>query len=119
MEKKELPVEVVQQIEKEAEAHNERLKEHAENERDVAYAQGFAEGWHEGATVYATKTQELKEETLKTYRDWHALYKENTKLKEQATGWRPLLEEVLRENRLYGHVPNETINKISKFLYGE
>jgi hypothetical protein len=45
--------------------------------------------------------------------------RQNDKLKEQATGWRPLLEEVLRENNHTAMYPDHFINKVKKFLYGE
>lgn len=44
---------------------------------------------------------------------------QNDKLKQQATGWRPLLEEVLKEDKTFGTISNPTIKKITKFLYGE
>lgn len=47
------------------------------------------------------------------------LKEENAKLKEQATGWRPLLEEVLSKHES-GLLPDRFIyEKIKTFLYGE
>jgi hypothetical protein len=47
------------------------------------------------------------------------LKQENERLKAIANLWRPLMEEAIRQDSLYGHVPVETINKIKRFLYGE
>lgn len=44
---------------------------------------------------------------------------ENDKLKQQATGWRPLLEKVLVMNEMWGDLPGEFINEVKSFLYGE
>lgn len=152
-----LPKEVVEEIEKQAEAHNNRLKEHAENEKDVAYAQGFAEGWYEGATAYAKKLHQVEKENeqlrgwkmeaaelltkIHSYAHKHLeiklgqftvefvigrakerdeLKEENAKLKEQATGWRLLLEDILRDNRNgYIDIDEALCSRIKKFLYGE
>lgn len=47
------------------------------------------------------------------------LKRQNDKLKEKATGWRPLLEEVLGEDTLRGTISTQTIENIKKYLYGE
>lgn len=44
-------------IKADAEAKYNLLKEHAENEWDLKYAEGFAEGWHEGATTEVERLQ--------------------------------------------------------------
>jgi flagellar biosynthesis/type III secretory pathway protein FliH len=50
-----LPAEVEIEIAAKAEAIFERMKEHAESEWDVKYAEGFAEGWADCASEYAAK----------------------------------------------------------------
>ena len=44
---------------------------------------------------------------------------QNDKLKQQATGWWPLLEEVLKNDAAFGKLPVKLIDKIKKYLYGE
>lgn len=45
---------------------------------------------------------------------------ENEKLKQQATGWRPLLEDILKQdNHDIAYISEELIEKIKTFLYGE
>lgn len=125
-----LPVEVVEEIEKQAEAHNDRLKELAESEKDIAYAQGFAEGWHEGATAYAAKLQEVQRENdsltnqLKTHsnvsnENIKLLRQENEKLRVDRNEAKKLLAEVFRKHEC-GLLPDRFIyEKIKTFLYGE
>lgn len=60
---------------------------------------------------HATTLQQLQQDNAE-------LYRQNDKLKEQVTGWRPLLEDVLRESGDLP-LPIELINKLTKFLYGE
>jgi FtsZ-binding cell division protein ZapB len=83
------------------------------------------EDWEAGATEYATKlheSQEDKELMRMAYecaqKERDELQRQNDKLKERATGWRPLLEEVLSEA---DDMPLriELIEKIKTFLYGE
>lgn len=47
------------------------------------------------------------------------LKRQNDKMKEQAEGWRPLLEKVLVMNEMWGDLPGEFINEVKKYLYGE
>lgn len=80
------------------------------------------------ATAYATKLHEANE-TIKvlTYDNnklkgeaevykiaVEELKRQNDKLKEKATGWRPLLEEVLSKPATH-----TLLEKIKKYLYGE
>lgn len=97
-----LPKEVEMEIEQEAEAYANKtfigktfITPHAM--RKAAFI--------EIATPYATKL--------------HQVQQENAKLKEQATGWRPLLEDVLKYDAAFGELSIELIDKIKKFLYGE
>lgn len=61
---------------------------------------------------YATKLHQAEQENAE-------LRRQNEKMKAMATGWRPLLEEVLREDKAFGTVSNPTIKKITKYMYGE
>jgi FtsZ-binding cell division protein ZapB len=108
---------------------------------------GYEEGHIAGATSYATKllTAEEKIKILEydntrlkgelegykeaydeVVKDRYRLSQENdevmknyNKLKEQATGWRPLLEEFISMHES-GLLPNRfTYEKAKKFLYGE
>lgn len=152
----ELPAEVEKQLTEKAEAIYEKLKEHAEGERDIAYAEGFTEGWYDGAASYAIKLHQAEQENtelrrwkieaaelltkIHSYAHKHLEIKlgesivdfviarakerdefksENDKLKATATGWRPLLEEVLKHDAAFGELSIEIIDKIKKFLYGE
>jgi FtsZ-binding cell division protein ZapB len=107
---------------------------------------GYEEGHIAGATSYATKllTAEEKIKILEydntrlkgelegykeaydeVVKDRYRLSQENdecmknyNKLNEQATGWRPLLEEVLNKHNT-GKLPDHHIyEKIKRFLYG-
>ena len=51
----ELPAEVMEELEAAAQDKYTKMAENAEDAKDEVYAQGFAEGWHTGATEYATK----------------------------------------------------------------
>jgi hypothetical protein len=74
---------------------------------------------------YAHKHLEIKlgecavEFVIAQAKERDELKQENEKMKAMAIGWRPLLEEVEREDRIYGHVSGGLINKIKRFLYGE
>lgn len=135
-EKTQLPKEVVEQIKQ-------------EGQNMLAFATDNKWSYIQGATAYATKLHLVEQENadLKRWKkEQIALYeplydygmaskeirlgesivtfilnrcKEYDKLKEQATGWRPLLESVLREDKTFGTISNPTIDKIKKFLYGE
>lgn len=64
------------------------------------------------ADQYASKLHQVEQENAD-------LRRQNDKLKQQAEGWRPLLEDALRENNHTAMYPDHFINKITKFLYGE
>lgn len=109
MSHKELPVEVVKQINEQADKFGFVVPYDGSNK---FYNDDKVEGYKAGATAYATQLHQLQQENAK-------LRRQNDKLKEQATGWRPLLEDVLREDRRFGSVSKSTIDKLTKFLYGE
>lgn len=140
--------EIEQFVEDKTKAEREHWNKAASDpDRTNTYMAGYEYGIRAGATSYATKwfysfegngklaatvadnldvikvleydNTRLKGE-VDGYREaCEELKNENEKLKEQATSWRPLLEEAIRQDSLYGHVPVETINKIKRFLYGE
>lgn len=92
-----LPVEVVKQIDSDA---NDYL-----GTKEVEFSQRSFNAYTAGATAYAIKL--------------HQAQQENAKLKAMAEGWRPLLEEVLSKHNT-GKLPDHHIyEKIKKFLYGE
>jgi hypothetical protein len=100
--KPELPATVVEEIHSSADAYiNSYPDEGTEWGAYVA-----------GATAYAADRHQLQQENAE-------LRHQNDKMKEQATGWRPLLEEVLKDNGLTAMYPDHFINKVKKFLYGE
>jgi FtsZ-binding cell division protein ZapB len=133
----ELPVEVVEEIE--ADANRYVLKNKHFGEGSAAYIAG--------ATSYATKLHQ-RDETIKileydnsrlkgelegykeaydeVVKDRYRLSQENdevmknyNKLKEQSTGWRPLLEEFISMHET-GLLPNRfTYEKAKKFINGE
>jgi hypothetical protein len=82
-------------------------------------------------TTYATKlftaeqeieslTNQLKKKNEVQVESLKLLRQENEKLKEQATGWRPLLEQILREDdNNISYISADLLNKIKRFLYGE
>jgi hypothetical protein len=82
-------------------------------------------------TTYATKlftaeqeieslTNQLKKQNEVQVESLKLLRQENEKLKEQATGWRPLLEQILREDdNNISYISADLLNKIKRFLYGE
>lgn len=97
----------------------------------------YSETWHTNKfkkIAYATKLHQANE-TIKvlTYDNNRLkgevegltnavdeLKGENEKLKATATGWRPLLEEVLKLDDLeVAYISEELIEKIKTFLYGE
>lgn len=79
----------------------------------VSQLHGYHSGYIAGATAYATKLQEVEQENAE-------LRRQNDKLKQQATGWRPLLEEVLsKHGAIILMHDSEFHEKIKKFLYGE
>jgi hypothetical protein len=59
-----------------------KMAEHSESDKDTAYAEGYAEGWHTGATEYATKLHQEQQENeqLKRWKD------------EQLLVWGPVLD---------------------------
>lgn len=102
-----LPVEAKQKIWFEAEKYTEGKVKTINEEHFNIY-----KAYIDGATAYATTLHQANE-TIK----W--LEMENAKLKQQATGWRSLLEDVLSKHSL-GKLPDHIIyQKIKKFLYGE
>jgi translation elongation factor EF-Ts len=74
---------------------------------------------------YAHKHLEIKlgestvEFVIERAKERDEFKRQNDKLKEQAEGWRPLLEKVLVMNEMWGDLPGEFINEVKKFLYGE
>lgn len=61
-----LPVEVLEELEAAAQDKYTKMAENAENIKDDAYAQGYAEGWHTGAIEYATKLHEAEQDHEET-----------------------------------------------------
>lgn len=134
-----LPGEVETQIEKDATARYRATEE----------GKLMAVGYKTAATAYASKLHQVEQENaeLKRWKKeqialFDPLYdygmsskeiklgesivtfilnkcREYDKLKQQATGWRPLLEEVLKHDAAFGELSIEMIDKIKKFLYGE
>lgn len=123
--KPELPVEVADRI-------------FQEGQNMLAFAPDNKWSYIQGATAYATQLHQLQQENesltnqLKKYsnvsnenmkllrQENEELRRQNDKLKEQATGWRPLLEDVLRDNRNgYIDIDEALCSRIKKFLYGE
>lgn len=67
--------------------------------------------WSRIDTAYATKLHKVEQENAE-------LRRQNDKMKAMATGWRPLLEEVLHDwDSLVFEM--QLKDKITKFLYGE
>jgi hypothetical protein len=62
MDNTQLPAEVEQELEAAAQDKYTKMAENAEDIKDDAYAQGYAEGWHTGATEYATKLHQAEQE---------------------------------------------------------
>ena len=66
---KQLPADVEKEIIDKSNARLEKMKEFAENEWDLKYAEGFGEGWQDAATEYATtayQAQQEKDRVLKS-----------------------------------------------------
>jgi post-segregation antitoxin (ccd killing protein) len=80
-----LPAEVEIEISAKADAIFENMKEHAESEWDVKYAEGFAEGWADCATEYASKLHRAQQEI------------------EQLKGWKMEAAELLAQIHAYVH----------------
>ena len=98
-----LPQEVQNEISALADKHTANLR--TDTDFHTGYSRGVQEGIEIGAITYAT--------------DRHQLQQENAKLKEQAEGWRPLLEKVLHRHE-GGLLPDRLLYlEIKKFLYGE
>ena len=89
--------------------NEERIKADAER---FTKDEGYQKVYIAGATAYASDRHQLQQENTE-------LRRQNDKLKQQATGWRPLLEEVLKHDAAFGELSIEMIEKIKKFLYGE
>jgi flagellar biosynthesis/type III secretory pathway protein FliH len=107
-----LPAEVENEITAKAEAIFKNMKEHAESEWDVKYAEGFAEGWADCATEYAIKLHQLKQEfgTVST------MFLDLDTKHEQA---RALLQKFISRHEA-GLLPDQFIyNEIKQFLYGK
>lgn len=123
-----LPVEVEKEIEDKAEAEFDRLIEKAKCRADNAYAQGFSEGWHEGATAYATKWFICFEESNKMAGDFadsalkmQELQQENAELKrwkkEQIALFDPLYDYGMasKEIRLGESIVTFILNKCREY----
>lgn len=102
--KPELPVEVVTQIKTNAALRCDR----DQGKEDNSFRNGYYSGYVSGATAYAAQLHQAQQENAE-------LRRQNDKLKEQAQGWRPLLEEILNND----YISEDLTNKITKFLYGE
>lgn len=71
-------------------------------------------------TAYATKLHQAETYNGLLKNEIQHLNTVIEKLKATATGWRPLLEEVLKLDGLdVAHISEELIEKIKSFLYGE
>jgi flagellar biosynthesis/type III secretory pathway protein FliH len=66
-----LPADVLDELEAAAQDKYTKMAENAEDIKDDAYAQGYAEGWHTGATEYATKLHQAEQENTDLKR-WKA-----------------------------------------------
>lgn len=100
---KTLSPELQKQIEQEAKA-----AQHTYPGTD--YGHGFNKGYDSGYKLTGEK-----------YADkWQEAEQENERLKAMAEGWRPLLEDILREENLGFIDLNEMLTeRIKRFLYGE
>lgn len=104
-----LPVEVVEEIEQQADSYADKYM----NGRVNTHEHGLiSEVWTVCATAYAIRLHQVEQENAE-------LRRQNDKMKQEATGWRPLLEKVLREDAVLCTVSIPTLEKIKKFLYGE
>ena len=114
-ENKQLPIEVVECINNWivtfALAYHKRKDKDISN--DVAEFITDELSMPNALTAYATKLHQANE-TIKE------LERQNEKLKATATGWRPLLEDILRDNNNgYIDIDEALCSRIKKFLYGE
>jgi FtsZ-binding cell division protein ZapB len=131
MEKKELPVEVLKDIE--ALVMDKTLHLPNNNDFDNGYEKGMERGIEIGATAYANKlqtaegkiklidydNQKLKGECEGLREAAEELKRQNEKMRLMTEGWRPLLEEFISMHES-GLLPNRfTYEKAKKFLYGE
>ena len=104
MEKKELPVELAFKITQSAVEYANLLP---------FFSLEIQAAWEEGATAYATKLHQAEEKIKE-------LERQNEMMKAQATGWRPLLEDILEMDKQdIAYISEDLVNKIKTFLYGE
>ncbi len=109
-----LPVEVVEQIENDSIERFPVTLTHGNHVRPILMQRA---AYVTGATAYATKLHQVEQENAE-------LRRQNDKMKAMATGWMPLLEEVLRRFSGISEAAGQPedfnlINNIKKFLYGE
>lgn len=132
-----LPKEVENEIKTKASFHSG----HKPDEDSTPFRNGYYSGCVAGATAYATKLYLLQQKhslledavRVLTY-DNNRLKgevegltsaveeskRENEKLKASVTGWRPLLEDILRDDdNNISCVSVDLLNKIKTYLYGE
>lgn len=112
-----LPVEMAKVIVNESEAAmlemDRKIKPGVSEESRHHFLVGYQEGWASGATAYATKLHQVEQEN-------EELHRQNDKMKEQAEGWRPLFEDILRDHRNgYINIDEAICSRIKQFLYGE
>jgi flagellar biosynthesis/type III secretory pathway protein FliH len=114
-----LPKEIEEELEATAQDKYAKMAENAEDERDTAYAQGYAEGWHTGATEYATELHQANQEVEELRRRLTISEAACSTINEQETEARDLLRIFISRHEA-GLLPDRFIyNDIKSFLDGQ
>jgi len=114
-----LPAEVVEELEAAAQDKYSKMAENAEDVKDDAYAQGYAEGWHTGATEYATKLHSASVEKLNLKMTIKGIEDQLTVERVKHNTARSLLSKFISRHEA-GLLPDRFIyNEIKSFLDGQ